>query len=491
MKPLFALDSIRQIETAALGEGLPLMERAGLAAAELILRQHPKANRVLVLCGPGNNGGDGLVCARILHENGLESACWFLNEPAYRGDAAQAFACWQAAGSKPAPTPDFPRYDLIVDALFGIGFSREFDSRTQDLIRALNASGKPVLAIDVPSGLDAFTGATHDIAVRAAQTLTYIVDKPGLHTGVGRDHAGLVEVETLGIEARHFPPADGELVDAPPAALQKLQRPADSHKGRFGSVAIFGGADGMLGAPLLAGRAALKLGTGKVRVGFLAENHPAFDPAQPELMLHSAQTLATHPDKTLLVAGPGLGQSEAALLLLKQLLHEPLPLILDADALNLIAQQAGLQTLLHERSAPSVITPHPAEAARLLGCTSREIQRDRIGAAQTLAQRCNSTVQLKGTGTVVCTDQRWRINGSGNAALSNAGQGDALCGILAALWAQGLDSFEATSCAAWLHGAAADVWRQTHPLGVGLTASEVIDLSRGLLNSSAVNENIS
>lgn len=491
MTPLLALDAIRKIEATALSKGLPLMERAGMAAAKFILSHYPKANRILILCGPGNNGGDGLVCARLLQENGLESACFFLSQPDYRSDAAQAFAHWQANSGQIIDTPDFTYYDLVVDALFGIGFSRELDCRTQDLIRSLNACGKPILAIDAPSGLNAFTGHSQDIAVQANQTLTYLANKSGLHTGSGRDYAGQVHVDTLGIDTYQTSTAEGELLDATPIALQTLRRQADSHKGQFGSIAIFGGDEGMLGAPLLAGRAALKLGAGKVRIGFLADDHPAFDPIQPELMLQSAQILATHPDKTLLVVGPGLGQSEAALLLLKQLLREPLPLILDADALNLIAQQLSLQTLLQARHAPTVITPHPAEAARLLDRSSREVQADRIHAAQTLAQRFHCTVLLKGAGSIISDSVRWRINGSGNAALSNAGQGDTLCGILAALWAQGLDHFEASGCAAWLHGSAADVWKKDHPLGIGLTASEVIDLARELLNANLVNENIS
>lgn len=492
MNALFSLAQLRAIESAALGQGLPLMERAGLAATERIRERFPSARHILILCGPGNNGGDGLVCARTLQQNGLDVACWFLTEPDYRGDAAQAFARWQAGAGRSTTSTDFSHYDLIVDALFGIGLSRELDPHVQDLIRTLNTSGKPVLAIDVPSGLDAFSGSVHGTAVLANLTLTYIADKPGLHTGAGCDHAGEVLVAKLGIDHALYPAAEGELIHAAPPSLQKLRRPANSHKGRFGSVAIFGGAEGMLGAPLLAGRAALKLGAGKVRVGFLAERFPAMDPLQPELMLHPAQDLATHSDKTLLVAGPGLGQSDAALLLLKQLLHEPLPLVLDADALNLIAQQASLQTLLHSRRTPAVITPHPAEAARLLGLSPQAVQSDRLQAARNLAQRFNCTVLLKGAGSVIHTPApRWRINSSGNAALSNAGQGDALCGMLAALWAQGLDSFEATGCAAWLHGAAADNWTQSHPMGIGLTASEVTDLARDLLNTRALNENIS
>lgn len=487
MKILPSLEKLREIEAAALAEHLPLMERAGQNAAALILRRYPGVCRVLVLCGPGNNGGDGLVCARFLQESGLDTACWFLQAPDYHGDAAQAYSRWQSSGGSAASMPDFASYDLVVDALFGIGFSRPLDERSQTLIRQLNASGKPAVALDVPSGLNAFSGSCPNVAVRADCTLTFLTDKPGLHTGEGCDHAGRVELATLGLNARQLSAAlsltaDGELIDSRPDSLARLCRPANSHKGLFGSVAIFGGASGMLGAPLLAARAALKLGAGKVRLGFLADNHPALDLLQPELMLHSAHELLNHADKTLLVIGPGLGQEDAARDILGQLLPLQLPLILDADALNLLAKSPDLQEPLRQRRMPSIITPHPAEAARLLGCSGRQIQADRIGAAQELARAFNSIVLLKGAGSIICEGSHWRINGSGNAALSNAGQGDALCSILAALLAQGIAPFEATSAAAWLHGAAADLWKERNPLGIGLTASEVIDLARERLN---------
>lgn len=487
MKLLPSLENLREIEAAALAEGLSLMERAGQSAAALILRWQPSIHRVLLLCGPGNNGGDGLVCARILQDNGFEPACWFLQTPDYHGDAAQAYSRWQAAAGRIASSPDFASYDLVVDALFGIGFSRPLDDHSQALIRQLNASGKPVLALDVPSGLNAFRGSCTGVAVRADCTLTFLTDKPGLHTGEGCDHAGRIELATLGLNAHQLTEplsltVSGELVDSRPPALNALRRKANSHKGLFGSVAIFGGAQGMLGAPLLAARAALKLGAGKVRLGFLTENHPALDPLQPELMLHSAQDLLDHPDKTLLVIGPGLGQDDTARDLLGKILPIPLPLILDADALNLLTKAPELQELIRQRRMPSIITPHPAEAARLLACSGRQIQSDRIAAAQELARTFNSTVLLKGAGSIICEGSHWRINGSGNAALSNAGQGDALCGILAALLAQGLEPFEATCAAAWLHGTAADIWKEKHPLGIGLTASEVIELARAELN---------
>ncbi len=458
-----ALARLRRIEADALAAGLPLMERAGRAAANLVLHEYPQARRALVLMGPGNNGGDGLVCARHLKAAGIAVAICPIDGVA-----------------------DFGHCDLIVDALFGIGLARDLAGAARTLVETANASGKPIVALDTPSGLDAYTGTVKGCAIRAEHTLTFLADKPGLHTGAGRDHAGTVCVDPLGLGLElEADPADGELVDSAPTALRKLRRLADTHKGQFGTVAIFGGAPGMLGAPLLAGRAALKFGAGKVRLGFLADDHPAFDPLQPELMLHPAAELETLADTTLLVAGPGLGQSDAAKALLERLLLREQPLVLDADALNLIAADPALQTRLRQRTKPAVLTPHPAEAARLLAQLTIRVQADRIAAAQELAQRLNCVVLLKGAGTVCSDGQRWSINASGNAALSNAGQGDALAGMLAALFAQGLEGFEAARCAAWLHGAAADQWRTHHPAGIGLSASEATDLAREWLNRLA------
>ncbi len=458
-----SLRELRTIETNALAEGLPLMEYAGRAAAELVLRTSSPIERIIILVGPGNNGGDGLVCARELQTAGMGVTIGRVDD-----------------------VIDFSQADLIIDALFGIGLSRDLEGKAASLVKAANASGKPILAIDTPSGLDPYTGTIRGCAIRARRTLTFIADKPGLHTGAGRDCAGEVLVESLGLRMPARAAYHGELVREAPRCLHRLQREANTHKGQFGTLAIFGGASGMLGAPLLAGRAALKLGAGKVRIAFLADSHPALDAQQPELMLHRDQEVLAMTDITHCVAGPGFGMQDSARVLLQILLALPQPLLLDADALNLIASDTTLQELLRARPIPALLTPHPAEAARLLGWSTAEVQAGRINAAQTLARKLNSLVLLKGAGSV-CTDgERWSINASGNAALSNAGQGDALAGMAMALHAQGLDGLDALQSAAWLHGAAADSWRQQHPAGIGLTASEVIDLARDALNNHAM-----
>ena len=457
--PFFPLSELRQIEAQALQEELPLMERAGRAACDLVLRWPSSVQHVAIMVGPGNNGGDGLVCARELRNAGLEVTM-----------------------HRPPELPDFSRADLIIDALFGIGLARDLSPQIQTLVDTANRSGKPILALDTPSGLDAYTGAIRGGAIRAHKTLTFIADKPGLHTGAGCEYAGEVQLEALGLHPSVSSQPCGELIREAPPALQRLRRHRNTHKGQFGTLAIFGGARGMLGAPLLAGRAALKMGAGKIRLGFLAQNYPAVDWQQAESMLHSAAELLAMPDNTHLIAGPGLGQEEMAKQLVAKLLHEARPLLLDADALNLIAAHSSLQTALRARKDQTILTPHPAEAARLLACSTQQVQADRLAAAQSLAQGLNCIVLLKGAGSICSDGQRWSINNSGNAALSNAGQGDALAGMIMALCAQGLDGFDAIQCAAWLHGAAADVWRQAYPAGIGLSASEVSDLARELLN---------
>ena len=263
-------------------------------------------------------------------------------------------------------------------------------------------------------------------------------------------------------------------------ALQQLIRPIDSHKGLYGSVAILGGATGMIGAALLAGRAALHLGAGKIWVGLLDERL-LVDPTQPELMIVAANQLLTQKPSHLLI-GPGLGQSKQAIELLHSGLMSSLPLVLDADALNLIAQEAEFKSLLHTRAAETIITPHPAEAARLLQCPTKAVQAQREQAVKTLSKDfCCHTI-LKGSNTLIANQHEVWINTSGNSALSSAGQGDILSGIVLALLAQGLSAIQASCCAAYLHGSAADSWRKKHPNGIGLTASETFLLVREELN---------
>lgn len=487
MQPLYRARKIRAIEQkiAALPSPPALMERAGLAAAELARTLLKDGTSLLVLAGPGNNGGDALVAARHL------KSWWYKVTLVFTGDrdrlpadAARALQNWLAAGG--GLLDDIPargRWDLVIDGLFGIGLARELDSRHADLVKKVNQMQLPVLALDIPSGLDCDTGQPFPAAIRASHTLTFLALKPGLFTASGPDYCGKVRLETLGIDPTLLPEASGHLLERTAVAAALKPRPLDSHKGMLGSVGIVGGAESMVGAALLAGRAALKTGAGRVYLGLLAGEAPAVDARQPELMLRTPEQLFQLDHLGCLVAGPGLGQSDSARHWLARALESALPLVLDADALNLIAAHAELAQLLRARQAASLLTPHPAEAARLLECTSHDIQQDRIGSVQALATRFNCLILLKGAGSICAfPDGTWHINPTGNPGLSSAGMGDVLSGMLGALLAQRLDPRQAVLLGVYLHGAAADHLVQEGTGPIGLTASEIINAARMLLN---------
>ena len=469
--------ALRAVEARCRDAEPPLMERAGRAAAEAARAMLAGGGAPLVVAGPGNNGGDALVVARLLRERGFAPVVVFAGDAArLPTDARAAHDDWRAAGGElldGIPAQDF---SLAIDGLFGIGVTRPLEGRYAQLVGRINALGCPVLALDVPSGLDADTGRVMGIAVRATRTLSFIALKPGLLTLDGPDHCGDVELAALGLAADA---TDGSVVAVDDFRARLAPRPRNSHKGSFGSTGILGGAPGMAGAALLAGRAGLKLGSGRVYVGML--ERLAVDPLQPELMLRSADEVFAH--ATALAVGPGLGQSDAALALLRRALETPLPLVLDADALNLVAAHPVLGKRCAARAAATLLTPHPAEAARLLGCAVDDVQADRIAAALELARRHRAHVVLKGCGSVLAdTDGRWQINTTGNAGLASAGSGDVLSGIAVALLAQGWPAADALAAAVHLHGAAADELVADGTGPAGLTAGEVIDAARELFN---------
>ncbi|MEW6514972.1 MAG: NAD(P)H-hydrate dehydratase [Pseudomonadota bacterium] len=452
-----------------------LMERAGACAARVALET--LAGRALILAGPGNNGGDAFVVARRLKEAGHEPVVLFAGKPdTLPADARAAHAAWIAAGGH--CSGDYPagKFGLIIDGLFGIGLARVIEGEYANWIERANASGSPILALDAPSGLNALTGKVIGPVIRATRTVTFIALKPGLLTGDGPDHCGTIEVCDLGLSVGK----DCGTVITPDLFRVCLNpRARNSHKGSFGSVAILGGAPGMAGAALLAGRAALRLGAGRVYLGMLEALQ--VDPVQPELMLRKPEDALN--SATVLAIGPGLGQSMPAGELLAQALDSQLPCVIDADGLNLLAQAPQLQRKCAVSPAPTFITPHPAEAARLLGCTTATVQADRLGAALQLARRFNTHVALKGCGTIVTSpDGRWFVNRSGNPGLASAGSGDVLTGMLAALLAQHWTPLEAILVAVHLHGAAADVCVAEGQGPIGLSAGELIDPARRLLN---------
>jgi hydroxyethylthiazole kinase-like uncharacterized protein yjeF len=484
--PIYSTGAIRELEARA--GTANLMERAGKAAAEFARDLcGDTAKAVLVLAGPGNNGGDAFEVAAHLKRWFFRVSVVFAGErDELPRDARAALAKWEAAGGTPLEAiPAGARFDLAIDGLFGIGLKRPLAGRHAALVERINASGAPILSLDVPSGIDADTGAVMGCAVRASHTLSFIAYKPGQLTLDGPDHCGELELDTLGLDPAALLEPEGALLDADILAGAVAPRPRNFHKGQAGSVGILGGAAGMVGAAVIAGRAALRCGAGRVYLGLLTPRPPAVDTAHPELMLRKPAALLEKGLADALVAGPGMGKTDPATKALRGALAAAVPLVLDADALNLIAAGRPLAAAAAKRKTATIMTPHPAEAARLLGETTRRVQADRVAAARAIARRYKSLVVLKGNGSVIAEPGgKFWINPSGNPGMASAGMGDALAGMIAALCAQGAAPLPALLAATYLHGAAADALVAAGSGPVGITASEVIDSARALMNAA-------
>jgi len=488
--PILTLAEVREVEARAARSGADLMERAGGAVADKARRLAADTGApILVVAGPGNNGGDAWVAAAALAATFHRVTVFDVAGVAPRAAAAvRAKDAFLAAhGSVVREWPAALRPALVVDGLLGIGIERDVEPPFAAVIARINECGAPVLAIDVPSGIDAAHGTVRGAAVRAAHTLTFIAHKPGLLTGAALDCRGELSCDALGTEEFQGE-TRGALLDEATVRAWLRPRSRNAHKGDLGTVSVIGGQRGMVGAAILAARAALHCGAGKVRVGLLASDAPAVDLAQPELMLSSVDDALA---EGVVVAGPGAGQSPSATsvsmferTVLPALLHLARPIVLDADALNAVAFSPSLDAQLAERvRAPTILTPHPGEAARLLHRNTAQVNEDRVGAAMTIAQRFKAHVVLKGAGSVCAfPDGRWSINTSGNPALATPGSGDVLAGIVGALLAQGLEPAQALQAAVWVHGAAADACVARGMGPKGLTASEISLAARGVLN---------
>jgi hydroxyethylthiazole kinase-like uncharacterized protein yjeF len=465
--PLHDVASSRAIELAA-AAGLPahaLMQRAGLGVARFALAVAPHAKHIWIACGPGNNGGDGFEAALHLHGWGKDvTLTWAGDEKKAPADAKQSMKRARDAGvtiATEAPT----RFDLAIDALLGIGTARPLEGTLGAWADRMNTAGAPVVAVDMPSGLSSDTGI--GTAVRATHTLALLTLKPGLFTAHGRDAAGEIWFDDLGIDASaHAPVA---WLAGPPL---RHARPHASHKGTWGDVAVIGGAPGMAGAALLAASGALYAGAGRVYVGLLGDALPV-DLAQPELMMRRWDSL----DLGAMTVACGCGGGDAVRVALPKVLSTARELVLDADAPNAIAADPQLQAQLAargRRARPTVITPHPLEAARLLGQSVSDVQADRLSAARELASRFGCVAVLKGSGTVVCApDGPPHINPTGNARLGTAGTGDVLAGLIAARMASQNDAFEAACASAFDHGRAADHWREDRALTAAALARKL------------------
>lgn len=474
-----------------------LMLQAGKAVADFALGLLKKKRdaRVLVLAGAGNNGGDAWVAANALCEAGVKVT---LVEPAPQRSAdpvAQRarVAYRKANGIILTAFPSSEKFDLIVDGLFGIGLRRPIAGAMATLIASANGNADfhrtPILAIDIPSGLAADSGVALGAAIHADYTLTFLGAKPGLYTADGADHAGEIHVDMLGVTA---PPSPGRLLTRQIAVPLIPTRRKNSHKGSHGSVGIIGGANGMAGAAVLAARAALHTGAGKVYLGMAADNAPGFDTINPEIMVHSARELLSSPSAlTALAIGMGLGTDSAAKRLLRTALTCKVPQVIDADALTIISSNTSIRAALKAQMLGEphqclslIFTPHPGEAARLLGIATAEVQADRVRAATAIASHFGVVAILKGAGTIIAepSGSYW-INTSGNPGMASGGMGDALSGMIAAFLAGGMAAMDAAKLAVYLHGAAADECLAHGMAPLGLTASEVIFEARTLLNA--------
>ncbi|HEX9397156.1 MAG TPA: NAD(P)H-hydrate dehydratase [Burkholderiales bacterium] len=457
--PVYLTADIRRIEAAAGSVTPPLMQRAGAAAAELAAKIASDTSKdVLILAGPGNNGGDAQVVAQLLQEKFFRVAL--------------------VKSAKDIPEKS---WGLVVDGLFGIGLARDIDGDYAKLVDYANRQGCPVLALDIPSGLHSDTGKVMGRAVRASHTVTFIALKPGLLTLDGPDYCGQLSVADLELEVRKLLPPSAWVAE--PTLFAARKRPRNFHKGMAGSLGVLGGAAGMNGAALLAGRAALKLGVGRVYVGLLEENTVKVDFGAPELMLRHADDVLGL-DLDALVVGPGLGQGERAETLVGAALASDIPCVLDADALNLISHSPSLREACSRRGAETLLTPHPGEAATLLGEGISAVQGDRVAAARALSKHFNAHVVLKGNGSIlVARDGHWFVNTTGNSGMASAGMGDVLAGLLGSLLAQHYTGESALVLGTHLHGAAADELVRAGTGPVGLTANEVIEPARRLWNS--------
>lgn len=463
-----------------------LMQRAAQACLQAIKQQQPIGAQLLILCGPGNNGGDGWVLARLAQQAGYRVSV-AAAEPS--SDLAKAAAqAWHDHGGSSIALTDlqsqhFEGVDIVVDALLGNGLSRDLDDTYQRVVTLLNhkSRGCWVLSVDVPTGLDSDTGCPKPIAVRANKTVTMIAMKVGLVTGQAANFCGAIELADLGVAGTFFQAKPALRFISQNVIRECLPtRDPSSHKGMFGHVLIVGGAPGMSGAATLAGRAALRCGAGKVSVATHGSSQLAVAVSQPELMVHHVDddlsrllTLAS-----VVVIGPGLGQTEWAQKLVEQVASWEGPVVWDADALNIVATQP----MRKPEGATWYFTPHPGEAARLLQSSAKHVESDRMQALTQLCQNFHAHVLLKGSGTLIQnygSDMRW-VCRRGSPALATGGSGDVLSGVVGAMIAQHVDAENVLPVSVWLHAVAGENAAQNGERGT--LASDLLMQLRALVN---------
>jgi NAD(P)H-hydrate epimerase len=473
---LFSALQTRELDRLAIDEygytGLALMKTAGKKAFSNIMGRYSDATSIIVMCGAGNNGGDGYVVANCAHSIGLDVIVVQAGQPKTEESIQVCKEFMKNGGRIQSELPEqISGTALIVDGLLGTGLNQAPAGRYADMIRVVNQCGCPVVALDIPSGLDSDTGYAFEPCVDAAMTVTFIGQKFGLFTAQGRNYCGVIEYESLELPVELYESIDplGRIIHNP----ELRERIPDSHKGDYGNVVIAGGDQGMLGATLLAGLSALRCGSGLVTV--LSTGSHMDMPAlhSPELMsqcIENTSGLNRLCDRSdVIVLGPGLGQSDWSKSLFNTMMALHKPMVIDADALTLLAREPA-------KRDNWVLTPHPGEAANLLGCSTMDIQRDRLKSAVSIVEKYGGVCVLKGAGTLVVNErQEVGVSDNGNSGMATAGMGDVLSGIIGSLMGQNLSNYEAAKTGVWLHGACAD--RKASEIGMAsLIAGDIVEM---------------
>lgn len=492
---LYSTEQVRELDRGVIEtQGIPgyeLMQRAGRAVYAFIRGRYPgfcaRPARVLVVCGGGKNGGDGYVIARLLYGDGCRvDVCPLVSIDRLRDDALSAARDWRGLGGAELALPqlDIGDYDLVVDALLGTGLQRPVAGSFAEVIRVMNSAHCPVIAVDIPSGLQADTGQPLPVAVTAQHTITFIGRKRGLYTGRAADYCGRIHFEDLQAPVVVYDkvPVSARLLEAEDV-FPLLPRPRPSaHKGDNGHVLVIGGDTGMQGGAQMTGLAALRSGAGLTSIATRRSHAPVLSAHHPELMswpVERASALTSLLKRATVVAlGPGLGQGVWGRQLFNKALTAKQPMVVDADGLNWLAagpKPAGRRDW--------ILTPHPGEAARLLKISADEVQADRFAAVQALAERYGGVIVLKGAGTLIkaADDPLIWVCARGHSGMASGGMGDVLTGIIVGLLAQGMPPLAAAKAGVWLHARAGER-AAVEPGGRGMLATDLLPELRWLLN---------
>lgn len=482
--PLFTVEQVREIDRLAVQStpisGLDLMKRAGQVLFDEVLTMSAHKDAVHIFCGAGNNAGDGYVLAKLLLESGIQPLVYAVFDGAkLTADALCAFKEFSEIGRVTSVLPAELCSGVVVDALIGTGLSKPLSGEFLAAVDLINSARLATLAVDVPSGLNADTGYAEVGTVRADKTISFVALKQGLYTADGVTYAGDVMLNDLSVNEQvvSSQQAGAELLSLEALKKTFVPRAKNSHKGDYGHVLMVGGDSGYSGAIRLAGEAALRVGSGLVSIATRAKNAALISVARPELMCHRVdkrselRQLAAR--CTVLGVGPGLAQTAWSHDLFEAALDLDIPLVLDADGLNLLAKQPYKKTHW-------VLTPHPAEAARLLNCTTAEVQQDRFSAVKKLQQQYGGVIVLKGAGSLVCGGDKVFVSAAGNPGMASGGMGDILTGVIAGLMAQGYSLIDAAKLGVTIHATAGD--RAALAGEKGLLASDLMPYIRELMN---------